>query len=194
MVKRLETSPHDPLGISDSACKNQLVMVSVQYGPFNTNIPIRSTTIGKSRVARDPITMQTSRRSNSDIACLTSALEEIGRCSSSNSEETPKLVGQRTSKLERSGAHRNEVFKCRAEYKCGDQVQCPMGKSAREAIKEKSTSRSREGRTNEVERVLCKCRTETEKCTTHSCARRKFAYSVAAGVQAGSMLRCELMH
>ncbi|KZV30782.1 hypothetical protein F511_37879 [Dorcoceras hygrometricum] len=54
MVKRLATSPHDPLGITDSACKNQLVVVSVQYGPFNTYIPIRSTTIGKSRVARDP--------------------------------------------------------------------------------------------------------------------------------------------
>ncbi|KZV17679.1 hypothetical protein F511_15357 [Dorcoceras hygrometricum] len=45
MVKRLATSPHDPLGITDSACKNQLVVVSVQYGPFNTYIPIRSTTI-----------------------------------------------------------------------------------------------------------------------------------------------------
>ncbi|KZV44834.1 hypothetical protein F511_32675 [Dorcoceras hygrometricum] len=71
MVKRLETSPHDPLGITDNACKNQSVMVSVQYGPFNTYIPIRSTTIGKSRVARDPITMHTSWRSNSDIACVT---------------------------------------------------------------------------------------------------------------------------
>ncbi|KZV18081.1 hypothetical protein F511_25712 [Dorcoceras hygrometricum] len=45
MVKRLATSRHDPLGITDSACKNQLVVVSVQYGPFNTNIPIRSMTI-----------------------------------------------------------------------------------------------------------------------------------------------------
>ncbi|KZV40597.1 hypothetical protein F511_11406 [Dorcoceras hygrometricum] len=45
MVKRLATSPHDPLGITDSACKNQLVVVSVQYGPFNSYIPIRSTTI-----------------------------------------------------------------------------------------------------------------------------------------------------
>ncbi|KZV48903.1 hypothetical protein F511_16819 [Dorcoceras hygrometricum] len=44
MVKRLATSPHDPLGITDSACKNQLV-VSVQYGPFIIYIPIRSTTI-----------------------------------------------------------------------------------------------------------------------------------------------------
>ncbi|KZV22457.1 cleavage stimulation factor subunit 2-like [Dorcoceras hygrometricum] len=52
MVKRLATSPHDPLGITDSICKNQLVVVSVQYGPFNTYIPIRSTTIGKSRVAK----------------------------------------------------------------------------------------------------------------------------------------------
>ncbi|KZV41476.1 hypothetical protein F511_33182 [Dorcoceras hygrometricum] len=73
MVKRLETSPHDPLGITDSACKNQSVMVSVQYGPFNTYIPIRSTIIGKSRVARDPITMHTSWRSNSDITSITSA-------------------------------------------------------------------------------------------------------------------------
>ncbi|KZV06872.1 P-loop containing nucleoside triphosphate hydrolases superfamily protein [Dorcoceras hygrometricum] len=71
MVKRLATSPHDPLGITDSACKNQLVVVSVQYGPFNTYIPIISTTIGKSRVARDPITMHTSWRSNSDIASIT---------------------------------------------------------------------------------------------------------------------------
>ncbi|KZV45763.1 hypothetical protein F511_28477 [Dorcoceras hygrometricum] len=71
MIKRL-TSPHDPLGITDSACKNQLVVVSVQYGPFNTYIPIRSTTIGKSRVAKDPITMHTSWRSNSDIASVTS--------------------------------------------------------------------------------------------------------------------------
>ncbi|KZV35918.1 UDP-glucosyltransferase [Dorcoceras hygrometricum] len=45
MVKRLATSPHDPLGITDSACKNQSIMVSVQYGPFSSNIPIRSTTI-----------------------------------------------------------------------------------------------------------------------------------------------------
>ncbi|KZV57369.1 hypothetical protein F511_34942 [Dorcoceras hygrometricum] len=45
MVKRLATSPHDPLGITDSACKNQSVVVSVQYGSFNTYIPIRSTTI-----------------------------------------------------------------------------------------------------------------------------------------------------
>ncbi|KZV49482.1 hypothetical protein F511_24924 [Dorcoceras hygrometricum] len=32
-------------GITDSACKNQLVVVSVQYGPFNPYIPIISTTI-----------------------------------------------------------------------------------------------------------------------------------------------------
>ncbi|KZV30259.1 hypothetical protein F511_05539 [Dorcoceras hygrometricum] len=71
------------LGITDSACKNQLVVVSVQYGPFNPSqrimygpfnpyIPIRSTTIGKSRVAIDPIAMRTSWRSNSDIASVTS--------------------------------------------------------------------------------------------------------------------------
>ncbi|KZV07132.1 hypothetical protein F511_45385 [Dorcoceras hygrometricum] len=75
MVKRLATSPQDPLGITDSACKNQSVMISVQYGPFNTYIPNISTTIGKSRVARDPITMHTSWRSNSDIACV---LDSIG--------------------------------------------------------------------------------------------------------------------
>ncbi|KZV29662.1 hypothetical protein F511_15470 [Dorcoceras hygrometricum] len=72
MVKRLATSPHDPLGITDSACKNQSVVVSVRYGPFNPYIPIRSTTIGKSRVTRDPIAMHTSWRSNSDIASVTS--------------------------------------------------------------------------------------------------------------------------
>ncbi|KZV31180.1 triacylglycerol lipase [Dorcoceras hygrometricum] len=71
MVKRLATSPHDPLGITDSACNNQSVMVSVQYGPFNPYIPIRSTTIGKSRVAIDPIAMHTSWRSNSDITSVT---------------------------------------------------------------------------------------------------------------------------
>ncbi|KZV16996.1 hypothetical protein F511_28086 [Dorcoceras hygrometricum] len=44
----------------------------IMYGPFNPYIPIRSTTIGKSRVAIDPITMRTSWRSNSDIASVTS--------------------------------------------------------------------------------------------------------------------------
>ncbi|KZV48505.1 F-box protein [Dorcoceras hygrometricum] len=77
MVKRLATSPHDPLGITDSAYKNQSVMVSIQYGPFNTNIPIRLRTIGKSRLARDPITMHTSWRTNSDIACVTSAVADL---------------------------------------------------------------------------------------------------------------------
>ncbi|KZV52813.1 hypothetical protein F511_38070 [Dorcoceras hygrometricum] len=72
MVKSLATSPHDPLGITDSACKNQSAVVSVQYGPFNPYTPIRSTTIGKSRVAKDPIAMHTSWRSNSDIASVTS--------------------------------------------------------------------------------------------------------------------------
>ncbi|KZV37746.1 hypothetical protein F511_37671 [Dorcoceras hygrometricum] len=60
-------------GITDSACKNQLVMVNVQYGPFNPYIPIRSTTIGKSRVAIDPIAKHTSWRSNSDIVSVTSS-------------------------------------------------------------------------------------------------------------------------
>ncbi|KZV32189.1 hypothetical protein F511_29029 [Dorcoceras hygrometricum] len=77
MVNRLATSPHDPLGIIDSACKNQLVMFSVQYGPFNPYIPIRSTTIGKSRVAKDPIAMHTSWRSNSDIASVTRSVVAV---------------------------------------------------------------------------------------------------------------------
>ncbi|KZV57158.1 hypothetical protein F511_36287 [Dorcoceras hygrometricum] len=77
MVKRLATSPHDPLGITDSACKNQLVVVSVRYGPFNPYIPIRSTTIGKSRVAIDPIAMHTSWRSNSDITSVNSVYPPI---------------------------------------------------------------------------------------------------------------------
>ncbi|KZV38264.1 hypothetical protein F511_36480 [Dorcoceras hygrometricum] len=51
------------LCITDSACKNQLVKVSVQYGPFISNIPTESTIIGKSRVARDSIAMHTSWRS-----------------------------------------------------------------------------------------------------------------------------------
>ncbi|KZV48255.1 hypothetical protein F511_29613 [Dorcoceras hygrometricum] len=45
---------------------------SIMYGPFNPYIPIRSTTIGKSRVAIDPIAMHTSWRSNSDITSVTS--------------------------------------------------------------------------------------------------------------------------
>ncbi|KZV39285.1 hypothetical protein F511_18346 [Dorcoceras hygrometricum] len=44
----------------------------IMYGPFNPYIPIISTTIGKSRVAKDPIAMRTSWRSNSDIASVTS--------------------------------------------------------------------------------------------------------------------------
>ncbi|KZV47956.1 ribonuclease E [Dorcoceras hygrometricum] len=71
MVRASSNIIHDPLGITDSACKNQLVVVSVQYGPFNPYIPIRSTTIGKSRVVIDPIAMRTSWRSNSDITSVT---------------------------------------------------------------------------------------------------------------------------
>ncbi|KZV29938.1 hypothetical protein F511_22829 [Dorcoceras hygrometricum] len=62
--------------ITDSACKNHLVMSSVQYGPFSSNIPIDSTTIGKSRVSRDSIAMHTSWRSNNDISCATRASGE----------------------------------------------------------------------------------------------------------------------
>ncbi|KZV28490.1 hypothetical protein F511_14112 [Dorcoceras hygrometricum] len=66
-----------PRGITDSACKNQLVVVSVQYGPFNPYIPIRSTTIGKSRVAKDPIAMHTIWRSNSDITSVTRVFRQL---------------------------------------------------------------------------------------------------------------------
>ncbi|KZV32009.1 protein EXPORTIN 1A-like [Dorcoceras hygrometricum] len=68
----VRASSNIALGITDSACKNQLVVVSVQYGPFNPYIPIRSTNIGKSRVSIDPIAMHTSWRSNSDIVSVTS--------------------------------------------------------------------------------------------------------------------------
>ncbi|KZV38348.1 hypothetical protein F511_27838 [Dorcoceras hygrometricum] len=61
---------------------------SSRHGPFNPYIPIRSTTIGKSRVAIDPIAMHTSWRSNSDIASVTS----IGypRMSASGESSTTK--------------------------------------------------------------------------------------------------------
>ncbi|KZV37010.1 hypothetical protein F511_12922 [Dorcoceras hygrometricum] len=90
--KAPNNTPHDPLGITDSACKNQSVMVSVQYGPFNTCIPIRSTTIGISRVARDLITMHTSWRSNSDIACVTSIGYPRTRASGESSTTKHRLV------------------------------------------------------------------------------------------------------
>ncbi|KZV36645.1 hypothetical protein F511_38497 [Dorcoceras hygrometricum] len=98
MVKRLATSPHDPIGITDSACKNQLVVVSIQNGPFNPNIPIRSTTIGKSRVAIDPIAMHTSWRSNSDITSVTS----IGYPRMSASGESSTMMHRL---LHASGSH-----------------------------------------------------------------------------------------
>ncbi|KZV39442.1 F-box protein-like [Dorcoceras hygrometricum] len=98
MVKRLTTSPHDPIGITGSACKNQLVVVSVQYGHFNTYIPIRSTTIGKSRVARDPIAMHTSWRSNSDITGVTSIGYPRTRASGESSTTMHRL-------LHASGSH-----------------------------------------------------------------------------------------
>ncbi|KZV27188.1 hypothetical protein F511_30726 [Dorcoceras hygrometricum] len=91
-VKRLATSPHDPLGITDSACKNHLVVVSVQYGPFNTYISIRSTTIGKSRVARDPIVMHTSWRSNSNIASVTSIVYPRMKASGESSTTKHRLL------------------------------------------------------------------------------------------------------
>ncbi|KZV22204.1 hypothetical protein F511_09422 [Dorcoceras hygrometricum] len=99
MVKRLATLPHDPLGITDSAYKNQSVMVTntVRYR-FNSNIPIRSTTIGKSRVSIDPKTMHTSWRSNSGIACVTrsirygSELEVAGNWRSRTPQNSPQVL------------------------------------------------------------------------------------------------------
>ncbi|KZV22007.1 hypothetical protein F511_38978 [Dorcoceras hygrometricum] len=92
IVKRLATLRHDPLGITDSACKNQLVVVSVQYGPFNTYIPIRSTTIGKSRVAKDMIAMHTSWRLNSDITSVTSIGYPRMRASGESSTTKHRLL------------------------------------------------------------------------------------------------------
>ncbi|KZV20374.1 hypothetical protein F511_40458 [Dorcoceras hygrometricum] len=77
---------------TDSSCKNQLVVVSVQYGPFYTYIPIRSTTIGKSRVAIDPIAMHTSWRSNSDIASVTSIGYPRMRASGESSTTKHRLL------------------------------------------------------------------------------------------------------
>ncbi|KZV32439.1 hypothetical protein F511_15697 [Dorcoceras hygrometricum] len=102
MVKRIETSPHDPLGITDSACKNQSVVVSVQYGPFNPYIPIRSTTIGKSRVARDPIAMHTSWRSNSDIASVTRFTD--GSCNDGFSRSAKTKEFSRGAKMKKRSA------------------------------------------------------------------------------------------
>ncbi|KZV36097.1 hypothetical protein F511_31413, partial [Dorcoceras hygrometricum] len=82
---------YDPC-ITDSACKNQLVVVSVQYGPFNTYIPIRSMTIGKSRVAIDPIAMHTSWRSNSDITSFTSIGYPRMRASGESSTTNHRLL------------------------------------------------------------------------------------------------------
>ncbi|KZV49710.1 hypothetical protein F511_30042 [Dorcoceras hygrometricum] len=68
------------------------------YGPFNTYIPIRSTTIGKSRVARDPISMHTSWRSKSDIASVTSIGYPRMRASGESSTTKHRL-------LHASGSH-----------------------------------------------------------------------------------------
>ncbi|KZV22168.1 hypothetical protein F511_27338 [Dorcoceras hygrometricum] len=63
-----------------------------EYGPFNAYIPIRSTTIGKSRVAKDPITMHTSWRSNSDIASVTSIGYPRMRASGESSTTKHRLL------------------------------------------------------------------------------------------------------
>ncbi|KZV40050.1 hypothetical protein F511_06428 [Dorcoceras hygrometricum] len=68
------------------------------YGPFNPYIPIRSTIIGKSRVAIDLIAMHTSWRSNSDIASVTS----IGYPRMSASGESSTMMHRL---LHASGSH-----------------------------------------------------------------------------------------
>ncbi|KZV18815.1 hypothetical protein F511_31681 [Dorcoceras hygrometricum] len=68
------------------------------YGPFNPYIPIRSTTIGKSRVAIDPIAMHKSWRSNSDITSVTS----IGYPRMSASGESSTTINRL---LHASGSH-----------------------------------------------------------------------------------------
>ncbi|KZV24550.1 chromosome condensation complex protein [Dorcoceras hygrometricum] len=71
---RRVTNLQSPTVKSRSSCNSGLsqAQVASKYGPFNPYIPIRSTTVGKSRVAKDPIAMYTSWRSNSDIASVTS--------------------------------------------------------------------------------------------------------------------------
>ncbi|KZV51564.1 separase-like [Dorcoceras hygrometricum] len=74
----------------------QRIMRTVR--PFNPYIPIRSTTIGKSRVAIDPIAMRTSWRSNSDIASVIS----VGYPSMSASGESSTTMHRI---LHASGSH-----------------------------------------------------------------------------------------
>ncbi|KZV32016.1 hypothetical protein F511_30615 [Dorcoceras hygrometricum] len=71
----------DPQWFRDTAsrgphnhCDSEITISDLPIGSctlLSTHIPIRSTTIGKSRVARDPIAIHTSWRSNSDIASVT---------------------------------------------------------------------------------------------------------------------------
>ncbi|KZV52372.1 hypothetical protein F511_33222 [Dorcoceras hygrometricum] len=65
-----DTASRGPTTIA--APESQFRTCPSDHGPFNPYIPIRSTIIGKSRVAKDPIAMHTSWRSNSDIASVTS--------------------------------------------------------------------------------------------------------------------------
>ncbi|KZV57988.1 hypothetical protein F511_12477 [Dorcoceras hygrometricum] len=92
MVKRLATSAHDPLGITYMAYKNQLVMVSIQYGSFISSIPTESMTITKSRVAIDSIAMHTSWRSNNNIAYATSIGYTRTRASGESSTTKHRLI------------------------------------------------------------------------------------------------------
>ncbi|KZV16218.1 hypothetical protein F511_42430 [Dorcoceras hygrometricum] len=92
MVKRLATSSHDLLGITDSSYKNHLIMISVQFDPFSSNMPTESTTIGKSRFARDSIIMHTSWRSNSDVACVTRIGYPCTRASGESSTTKHRLL------------------------------------------------------------------------------------------------------
>ncbi|KZV49425.1 hypothetical protein F511_36638 [Dorcoceras hygrometricum] len=65
-VRRTEVDNRENISLMPFT-RPYLGIPSTSYATFNPYIPIRSTTIGKSRVVRDPIAMHTSWRSNSDI-------------------------------------------------------------------------------------------------------------------------------
>ncbi|KZV47934.1 mediator of RNA polymerase II transcription subunit 14 [Dorcoceras hygrometricum] len=98
----------DPQWFRDTASRGPTTIVAPESqfrtcpsdhdGPFNPYIPIRSTTIGKSRVAKDLIAMHTSWRSNSDIASVTS----IGYPRMSASGESSTMMHRL---LHASGSH-----------------------------------------------------------------------------------------
>ncbi|KZV32607.1 hypothetical protein F511_36297 [Dorcoceras hygrometricum] len=109
-IKRASSSMPRPIGCAAStahrrpASNNRAASARSQgghramYGPFIPYIPIRSTTIGESRVARDPIAIHTSWRSNSDITSVTSIGYPRMRASGESSTTKHRL-------LHASGSH-----------------------------------------------------------------------------------------